>query len=339
MKDIDDTLVVRSLSGNADDDDLAELSRTVGASDEAAREFFEIKNIWDAAVSPEIAAGIDTRDSLGNIMERIFKNADTKHDFRHKATNTIIKIAAVLSLPLLASTLYFYFTGKSSDKESGAMAYQEITAQPGSLVHTLLPDSTEIWINGGSSVRYMQTQASPRRVEVEGEVFFKVAKDKEHPFQVHTVSGLDIEAVGTEFNVRSYVTDTLSAVTLSEGCVRLEANSEQTLMEPGQTIIYNSRKKKCSLYLGNAEKMISWRDGNLTFNNEMLKNVYKRLGQIFNVTFEVDTSLENVPFYATFEDASLDQILSLIRKSTPLSYEYVDNGTDHPIRRIKVKAI
>ncbi len=93
------------------------------------------------------------------------------------------------------------------------------------------------------------------------------------------------------------------------------------------------------LYLGNTEKIVSWKEGNLAFHNEMLKNVYKRIGQIFDVQFDVDKRLQNVILYATFENASLDQILSLIQKSTPLIYSiYEDSEDGTSKKRIKVIA-
>ena len=71
----------------------------------------------------------------------------------------------------------------------------------------------------------------------------------------------------------------------------------------------------------------------------MLKNVYKRIGQIFDVQFDVDKRLQNVILYATFENASLDQILSLIQKSTPLNYSiYEDSEDGTSKKRIKVIA-
>ena len=339
MKVIDDNLIVKSLSGNADDKDLEDLKQTIATSEEAAEEFLEIKNIWDAAVSPKVADEIDTRDSLEQILEKICMRTEPEQNFRSKAARLIVKVAAVLSLPLMLLSIYLYYSGRNSDNNRIIAMHQEIKAMPGSLVHTLLPDSTEIWINGGSCIKYCQKPDSARLIDIEGEAFFKVAKDAEHPFRVRTASGLDVEALGTEFNVCSYATDTLTTITLSEGSVRVNDNLSESIMQPGQTIVYNSKKKKGTLYLGNIEKTISWRDGNLAFNNEMLKNVYKRIGQIFDVTFEVDTKLENVILYATFENASLDQILSLIKKSTPLSYEIVEESDKGSVtKRIKVKS-
>ena len=81
------------------------------------------------------------------------------------------------------------------------------------------------------------------------------------------------------------------------------------------------------------------RDGRLAFNNEPLKNVFKRIGLVYDADFEVDDRLSDAILHATFERASFDQMLSLIQKSTPLTYQVREETTDGRLKRIiKVKA-
>lgn len=327
MKKIDDNLIVRSLSGNADVKELEDLAKAIAASDEAAEDFFETKNIWDAAISPEVADKIDTGESLEYLLKKISMRSKTEPAFRDKTRSVFMKIAAGLSIPFMLLSAYLYFS-RNAYGSMPVAANHEITAMPGSLVHTILPDSTEIWLNGGSMIRYHQDNDSPRTVEIDGEAFFKVAKDPKHPFRVNTASRLDIEALGTEFNVCSYAKDTITSVTLTEGSVKVNGGDWTYTMSPRQTVVYNSNRKKGALYLGNTDKNISWREGKLAFNNEPLKNVYKRIGLIYDVNFDVDVRLSNVILYATFEKASLDQMLSLIQKSTPLTYQVMEDGQD-----------
>lgn len=325
MKKIDDNLIVRSLSGNADGKELEDLSKAIAASDEAAEDFFETKNIWDAAISPEVADKIDTGESLEYLLKKI--SLQKQPSLRDRVGNIFLKVAAGLSFPLMLLSGYLYFSRDVQSSLSLAINH-EITAMPGSVVHTMLPDSTELWLNGGSSIKYSQVKDGPRAVEIDGEAFFKVAKDAEHPFRVSTPSGFGIEAVGTEFNVCSYARDSIAAVTLTEGVVNVHDSKWTYTMSPRQTVVYNSNRKKGALYLGNTDKNISWREGKLAFNNEPLKNVYKRIGLIYDVNFDVDVRLSNVILYATFEKASLDQMLSLIQKSTPLTYQVMEDGQD-----------
>lgn len=336
MKTVDDNLIIRSLSGDADGAELKELTQKIAASDETAKKFCEIKNVWDAGVSPQIADTIDTRESLDYILKRI--SLQKQPSSRDRVGNIFLKVAAGLSFPLMLLSGYLYF---SSDVQSSLplAINHEIAAMPGSVVHTMLPDSTELWLNGGSSIKYSQVKDGPRAVEIDGEAFFKVAKDAEHPFRVSTPSGFGIEAVGTEFNVCSYARDSIAAVTLTEGVVNVHDSKWTYTMSPRQTVVYNSNRKKGVLYLGNTDKNISWRDGRLAFNNEPLKNVFKRIGLVYDADFEVDDRLSDAILHATFERASFDQMLSLIQKSTPLTYQVREETTDGKLKRIiKVKA-
>lgn len=336
MKTVDDNLIVRSLSGDADGAELKELAQKIAASDDAAKNFCEIKNVWDAGVSPLIADTIDTRESLDYILKRI--SLQKQPALRDRVGNIFLKVAAGLSFPLMLLSGYLYFSRDVQSSLPLAINH-EITAMPGSVVHTMLPDSTELWLNGGSSIKYSQVKDGPRAIEIDGEAFFKVAKDAEHPFRVSTPSGFGIEAVGTEFNVCSYARDSIAAVTLTEGVVNVHDSKWTYTMSPRQTVVYNSNRKKGVLYLGNTDKNISWRDGRLAFNNEPLKNVFKRIGLVYDADFEVDDRLSDAILHATFERASFDQMLSLIQKSTPLTYQVREETTDGRLKRvIKVRA-
>ena len=336
MKTVDDNLIVRSLSGDADGAELKELTQKIAASDDTAKNFCEIKNVWDACVSPQIADTIDTRESLDYILKRI--SLQKQPSLRDRVGNIFLKVAAGLSFPLMLLSGYLYFSRDVQSSLPLAINH-EISAMPGSVVHTMLPDSTELWLNGGSSIKYSQVKDEPRAVEINGEAFFKVAKDAEHPFRVSTPSGFGIEAVGTEFNVCSYARDSIAAVTLTEGVVNVHDSKWTYTMSPRQTVVYNSNRKKGVLYLGNTDKNISWRDGRLAFNNEPLKNVFKRIGLVYDADFEVDDRLSDAILHATFERASFDEMLSLIQKSTPLTYQVREETTDGRLKRIiKVKA-
>lgn len=317
VNDYDD-LIIKCLAGEADENERESLKALLESSQQVTERFLSLKNVWDAAADPAINAGIDTSGSLNVTMQAIL---DRTPPAIPQWRRNLMRFAAMLSIPLLALSAYLYISNRDIT-HPGMDICQEINAMPGSLVHTMLPDSTEVWINGGSSLRYTCREGhdNTRRVEMAGEIFFNVARDKERPFIVSTPSHILVEALGTQFNVRSYASDTLTSVTLIEGLVAVGPEENRSHLSPNNSMVYNTLTGESNLYLGNTEKIVSWRHGCLAFKNEPLKDVYKRLGQIYDVKFEVDPRLDNVIFYATFENASLDQILSLIRRSTPLKY-------------------
>lgn len=318
-----DDLIIKCLAGEADDRETAELRTLLRSSRQVARRFRSLRNTWNVSAAPIISDEIDIRSSLNETMQAIL---DRTPPVRPAWRRYLTRFAAALTLPLTILSGYLYVTN-GADRPHDPDICQEIKAMPGSLIHTILPDSTEVWLNGGSTLRYTYNrQIRTRQADMAGEIYFNVASDREHPFIVSTPSGIFVEAIGTQFNVRSYASDTLTSVTLIEGQVAVGPEGDASRLFPNNSMVFNSSTGNNSLYLGNTEKIISWRHGCLAFKNEPLKDVYKRLGQIYDVTFEVDPRLENIIFYATFDNASFDQILSLIRRSTPL--HYVSNKDD-----------
>lgn len=331
-----DDLIVRYLARETTPQEEQELYSHIRTSDEFAEHFLIMKNIWEQAENPDAYPEREVADDFSKVEARIRRLR--YRDWALTAFKYFQRAAAILVLPLIALSA-FLLRDSSSTHDSFIPVSQEITTMPGSRMHAFLPDGTEIWINGGSTLRYNQAQAdSHRMVEISGEAFFKVAHDTDHPFVVNT-RYVSVEAIGTEFNVCSYATDSLTTVTLTDGSVLVTDSLSQSVLTPGQMIIYNENLKCGRLFLGNTEKNTLWRHGRLVFKNEPLCNVYKRLGQIYGMKFEVDPKLRDVLFYATFEDASLEQIMQLIKKSTSLEYTSADNDPgDEYIIHVKARS-
>lgn len=321
--DLDD-LIVRYLAGETTSQEELLLFSHIRTSDEFAKHFIILKNVWEQSASQDEYSNEEISRHYEKVLDRIRKTRF--HNLYSKAARSFQKVAAILLLPLTIA-LAILLKHSATDSPRFVPISQEITTMSGARVHSFLPDSTEIWLNGGSSLLYTQvTPESKRIVKLIGEAYFKVAHDANHPFVVQT-DNLSIEAIGTEFNICSYATDSLTSVTLTDGSVLVTDILTQSVLTPGQMVIYNKNIKTSKLYLGNTDNMTTWREGRLVFRNEPLRNVYKRLGQIYGMRFEVDPQLQDVMLYATFEDASLEQIMQLIKKSTSLVYSS-DNSNE-----------
>ena len=91
-KDIEDDLIIRCLSGNADNRDMDELREAIAASPGTAERFFELKNVWDATPSPDDVNSIDTLESLSRTLDRIYASSRSGDGFRRKAMSVIMKM-------------------------------------------------------------------------------------------------------------------------------------------------------------------------------------------------------------------------------------------------------
>jgi len=235
------------------------------------------------------------------------------------------RIAAVLFLPVLLGGIWYYLQENKLRKELNVlMVTQEIVTQPGTKTHLFLPDSTEVWLNAASSLKFPSVfVGNERRINLEGEAIFKVFNNKRKPFIVGT-SSMEVEAVGTVFNVSAYSGDLKFSTTLAEGKVKITDKvkpKEVMFIEPGSQLNYNTNDKTYEAQNVRVQDVIAWRDGVLIFNETPFYEVAAKLGRWFNADIKInDPSIANYRFTGTFTSESLDQVMELLTLSTPIAY-------------------
>ena len=124
----------------------------------------------------------------------------------------------------------------------------------------VLPDGTRVSLGTRTSFSYDSRYGkSERIVQLEGEAYFEVAKDKDKPFIVKTKEQ-SIEALGTKFNVSAYPTDSLLTTTLLEGSVLLTTQNllHPTVLKPNEQFVYNKRTRSALLQQVDANRFVSW---------------------------------------------------------------------------------
>ena len=297
-KDSDIEIIIsRYLSKESTAEDIKILDDWISATPENYKSFLAQKNIWEIshpAFNPE---EIDV------------------HYWQ--------QVAAILLLPLLILSAYLYFKPASQIAET----YQELFTPYGTWSVVNLPDGSKVWLNAGSSLKYpTQFNDKQRVVSMQGEAYFEVESDKEHPFIVKTKQ-LTVEATGTAFNVNAYAPDNVAAVTLVKGKVAVTLDQKKTIsLSPGEKIDYNLGTALYNVNKTNTYKWCSWKDGILIFRDDPLEYVFKRLGQTYNVEFILkDAELGKYSYKATFEGESLNEILRLLEMSAPIRCKEVSN--------------
>lgn len=208
------------------------------------------------------------------------------------------------------------------------LSYLEVTALAGSKTHVLLPDSTEVWLNGDSWICYPESfDEKSRHIELIGEGFFKVTKDAHRPFLVN-LDGMTIQVLGTEFNVLSKKQSNTIETTLLEGSVAIYKESNETslpdrLLIPGEQAIYDKQNGSIRVHPVQTSYFVSWVTGDYVFEKVTFGQIIDALERSFNVKFHLkDKALKNVYLTAQFtHNESLDNILSILQIS--MKYKYV----------------
>lgn len=157
-----------------------------------------------------------------------------------------------------------------------------ITTARGQQYQVVLPDRSKIWLNAASTFTFPATftTLNQRRVELVGEAYFEVAKDKNHPFIVRT-DNQEVEVLGTHFNVNSYSDEAATRTTLLEGSVKVSNHNEQKILRPGQESLL--AKNNLSVRKADTEEAIAWKNGDFIFNNEDFGSILRQVARWYNV--------------------------------------------------------
>lgn len=261
---------------------------------------------------------------------------------RSSAVFYLSRIAAILLLPLIISTGVFSYLYTQQLKQVEAVSYLEAFSAPGIVTQVWLPDSSKVWLNAGSSLRYPSRFAEKERnVQLSGEGYFEVQSDLEHPFYVSLDNGIKVKAHGTKFNISAYQEDRVLETTLETGRVDIISASHTVLLKPNEQVCYDKDDGQFTTRVVNIEEKTAWKDGRLVFRNATLEEVMKKLSRRYNMDIVLHRqSQKDYKFRATFSSENITQILDYLRMAAPISWSFADmkqqQDYTYPRQRIDV---
>jgi ferric-dicitrate binding protein FerR (iron transport regulator) len=240
----------------------------------------------------------------------------------------ISRIAAILLLPLLSATLTYYLI-----KDKTIIQEVELTecfVPYGERKQLFLSDGSEVWLNSGSLLVYAKTfEGNTRTLYLNGEANFNVAKDPDRPFIVKTKS-MEVEALGTVFNVLSYPEDEKNITTLESGKVRIMTHHEgiqSVILSPNEQLIYDKTTKKFRKKKVNAEKYARWKEGFLTFQGSTFEEIIKAVERKFGVTvnYEVNRFAGRTFTVRFLPEEEIDDVLNILKDIVRFNYRKKGN--------------
>ena len=215
---------------------------------------------------------------------------------------------------------------QQSSSKNEAKRINNLTTPRGSEFMIMLEDSTKVWLNAESQLIYPESfDEKERRVEIKGEAYFQVAKDKTRPFYVES-SGVVIRVYGTEFNINAYSEENEVYTTLVSGSISLQRPNEsksELILTPGHQAIYNKDSKITSVKTVNTDAITSWHNGRFVFEEQTLEQIMKTLARWYNFEYEFDNeSIRNTVFKGSAPRyANLSEVLSILEKSGDLVFK------------------
>jgi hypothetical protein len=164
-----------------------------------------------------------------------------------------------------------------------------------------LPDGSKVWLNSASSVFFASAFGSnERQVSVNGEAYFDVVKDPDRPFYVQ-VPGLEIEVLGTKFNIQAYKEDNIVRTSLVEGHVKVTAGKQVVSLKPGEQAVLTKKKKLEKITdITAIKKATAWKNGTFIFENDDIKTIIGQLCRCYDLDVEYRGAIPGKTFYGIF---------------------------------------
>lgn len=284
----------------------------------------QIENKPDGSFHMEEVLAKTREKSFGGLSDKAKSQISDAR--KAKSKHVFSKMAAVSSGIIILILSGLFLTLNQNHNPLANERHTQVKTSSGEIILKVLSDGTKIWLNAESSISFPSSfdGDSIREVLLNGEAFFDVAEDKEHPFIVRT-KDINIRVMGTAFNVKSYEGDSTVKTTLVRGRVVVE-NKNGTVQDnielrPNQQAVFSHLTEQITLLDVHVEKHTSWNSGSLVFEDDSLLDVIRSLERWYGVVIRVqDKSNMECRLTARIDKESLAETLEILRSLTGIRY-------------------
>jgi ferric-dicitrate binding protein FerR (iron transport regulator) len=193
-------------------------------------------------------------------------------------------------------------------------AYNTLSNPRGSkVIDITLSDGSQIWLNAGSAITYPAVfTGKERKVTVTGEVYIKVAKNPAQPF-IASVNGMDVQALGTEFDIEAYGDEERISTTLIDGSVRVSNNKQKVLLKPGEQTQLAGGNLSASRKV-NTEEVTGWKAGFFHFESADLKTILRQFARWYDIEVVYEGAVTDRKFFGIVKRSNtLDKVLDMLQ--------------------------
>lgn len=216
---------------------------------------------------------------------------------------------------------------KASSANGAQLLFNTITTPRGGQYQIQLADGSQVWLNAASSLRFPTAfTGTERRVEVTGEAYFEVAKNKAQPFKVSIAGKGEIEVLGTHFNVNAYDDEPRIYTTLLEGSVKLSNNKKQVTMAPGQQAAFDDKPDITLSNTVDIDEVMAWKNGYFVFNNATTEMIMRQVKRWYNAEIIYEGDVKNERFAGRVpRSANASKLLQVLELTHAVRFTISDN--------------
>ncbi len=367
-------LLSKKITGEATADELMQLEELISNDQEWQTIMETLQEFWNSR--PNHVDEISRQKSNDAYLAHINRLKEKALDFN----STQVELDAVmngltetqakkplhkrLAVYLVAATflgaiMLLYFTSGNSRQQNMPLASSskpanEVTVGHGSRSRIQLPDGSQVWINSGSTLTYDNfSKSNTREVQLNGEAYFDVVRDPEHPFIVHT-SGIDIKVLGTAFNVKAYKSESTIEATLIHGSIEVinqnRPGAPRIMLKPHEKLVYNkyavpdSRDQRAdvkpvepdaySVTVKPLKKEVAdsdivetaWVYNKLSFEEERFEDLARKMEKWYNLKIAIESEkVKNYKLSGSFVNETPEEAFRELQFLMPFTYSIKGN--------------
>jgi len=258
----------------------------------------------------EVMDSFNGKMGLERFKEKILLKSKTRALFRWRIAASFFVLVSILGL-------LCFFSGKSINEKSNLGLYTSVFTENGQRSKVILPDSSVVWLNSGTTLSYPNDFSDQnRKVILKGQAFFHVSHKKNYPFIVKS-NNLEVIVKGTKFDVETYPEKKQIDVVLKSGRVDLKLQNSKSFsytMKPGEKAVFDlTNNNSMKVIHVDAAIYSSWKDGKLIFRNSPMREVVEKLKRWYNIDIDiVNPEVYHSIFSGTIKNESYEEIFRLI---------------------------
>lgn len=305
---------------------------------------FKINRAWIAAASVILLAGLFfiyryATNSKGDDNKKIAVNDTTNLKPGGNRATLTVSDGLVIDLTTAKNGSINYGEGSHVNKPAdGELVYEAngaaleaptfhtLSTPVGGQFQVTLPDGSKVWLNAATTLKYPSRFASnERRVEVDGEAYFEVAKNEKQPFHVVLADSSNVTVLGTHFNVMSYNNEADKEVTLLEGSVSVSKKGTAKILEPGTQgrIKGNEITKSTGI---DTEEIIGWKNGLFVFHDAPIETIMNQIERWYDAKVEYKGEIKQLFNATILRSESLSKLLHLLELNGYVHFK-IENKT------------
>ena len=319
MKNLED--ISNLVTGNMNPEEKLNAFSTVKDDSDSTDLYKKAKITWALMSSTRKMPDYKVEESYQILHARILAKQNSLKLYSY------LGYAAVLLLVSSISALSFFLGKENSISHDLGIKYTSVVAERGQISKVILPDSSVVWLNSGTTLTYDNSFSyKNRNLNLNGQAFLQVKKNKDLPLIV-TSGDLRVKVLGTRFDVRAYPDENSIHVFLESGKVELLNSAIKSFdynLIPGQIAKFHLESGKIDIKEASKKDYSTWKDGELIFVDSPMVDVIKKLERKFDIKVTVkDPNVYKTVFNANFTTESLKEILDFIQFTCPIKYQLV----------------